>query len=337
MSAFRSNSASSWRSLVTISVLLLLLPGFALFAGGQSETDHADDAIPRIEPVDLPGGRPLKVVVTTNMIGDVLSNIAGDAIDLTVLVPMGQNPHSYEPAPQALVAIESADLVFVNGFDLEENLLSIVENTARAPIVPVSVGVTPPDPTDDHEDDGHGAADPHVWFAPTSALVWTDNIEQVLSAADPDRADTYRRGAAHYRAQLEALDAEIRRQVEAIPADKRTLVVDHAAMGYFADAYGFHVLGSVIPATTDQAEPSAQAISRLVELIHEEEVPAIFIGGTASQGLRDLVDAVATEVGRDVEIRELLTGSLAPAGEPGDTYVTFIEYNTRQIMEGLGY
>ena len=167
--------------------------------------------------------------------------------------------------------------------------------------------------------------------------MWTDNIEEVLSEADPANAGAYQRGAERYRSALETLDAEIREQVSAIPAEERKLVVDHAALGYFADAYGFHVLGSVIPATTDQAEPSAQAISQLVELIREENVPAIFIGGTASQGLRNLVDAVAEEVGRDIQIGELLTGSLAPEGKPGDTYITFIEYNTRQIMEGLGY
>ena len=167
--------ASVRRAIVTISVLFILLPGLTLFAGGQQEADHDEhdhgeevhseadhtdmehheeheNAIPHIDAVDLSDGRSLNVVATTNLIGDVVANIAGDAIDLTVLIPIGQNPHAYEPAPRAIAAIESADIVFVNGFDLEENLLSIVENTARAPIVPVSAGITPPDAEGDDED-----------------------------------------------------------------------------------------------------------------------------------------------------------------------------------------
>jgi ABC-type Zn uptake system ZnuABC Zn-binding protein ZnuA len=112
-------------------------------------------------------------------------------------------------------------------------------------------------------------------------------------------------------------------------------VVDHAALGYFAEEYGFEVVGAVIPSTTDQAEPSAQDIAQLVEQIREEDVQAIFVGGTASRGLRNLVETVADEVGRELPIGELLTGSLAPRGQTGDTYLEFARHNAEVITEAL--
>ncbi len=346
-------------TMILVGLLLIVAALAPVAAGGKGETAH-----------EAPAGK-LTVVATTSIVGDVVANVAGEAVDLTVLIPVGQNPHAYEPAPRAIAAVESADIVFVNGLDLEENLLDVVETTAGGKLVAVSHGIkviggeadhddhdhdeehhddhdhdeehhheeADHDDHDDHDEEHHhhAAGDPHVWFSPLSILVWIDNIEDALVTADPTRAETFRSNAAAYRAQVTALDAEIRRRTEAIPRERRKLVVDHAALGYFARDYGFTVLGSVIPATTDQAEPSARAVAELVQLVREEEVPAIFVGGTASVGLRNLVEAVAAEVGRDVRVGTLLTGSLASPGNPGDTYLRFIEYNTSQIMEGLGY
>ena len=112
-------------------------------------------------------------------------------------------------------------------------------------------------------------------------------------------------------------------------------MVDHASLGWFAEAYGFAVVGAVIPATTDQAEPSAQDVARLVELIRREQVPAIFVGETAGRGVQAMVDAVAEEVGYRVRVGRLLTGSLAPAGQRGDSYTGFMEYNVGQIVRNL--
>ena len=341
-SIFRAGPAA-----VFITVFVVLFAGLltVAVAGGRGE-ESAGIAVPahdddhhEIEPVSLAAGERLAVVATTNIVGDVVRQVAGDAAEVTVLIAVGQNPHGYTPAPRAIAAIERAHLVIVNGFDLEENLMATVKASATGYVVSASAGIVPLDghADDDHADDDHAhdAGDPHVWFDPNNVLVWVDNIEDALSDADHARAETFAANAESYRSRLRDLDREIRRQVAAIPAERRKLVLDHASLDYFAARYGFETIGAVIPATTDQAEPSAQAVARLVEQIRAEEVPAIFVGGTASQGLRNLVAAVAAEVGRDVRVGTLLTGSLAPAGEPGDSYVGFMEYNVSQIVENL--
>jgi ABC-type Zn uptake system ZnuABC Zn-binding protein ZnuA len=370
-----------------VIVLVALVASPVAFAAGQPEVvddaphadthaaDHGDDhhhgddhdhEEPHhdgVEPVDLTDGRLLRVVATTSIVGDVVRNVAGDAADVTVLMAVGQNPHGYTPTPRAIAEIERADLVIVNGFDLEENLVDVVETTARGYVVEASERITPLGSSDDHgheveADDDHGdhddydhegegdddhadhdhvhaAGDPHVWFDPNNVLSWVDTIEDALSDADPERAPVFAANAEAYRSRLRDLDRMIRRDVETIPTERRKLVLDHASLDYFAFRYGFETIGAVIPATTDQAEPSAREVARLVEQIREEAVPAVFVGGTASRGMRNMVEAVAAEVGRDVRIGTLLTGSLAPSGQPGDTYIGFMEYNVSQIVENL--
>ncbi len=371
-----------------IIVIALFTVASASFAAGTGESDPgsppasqeatAPEAIPEIATIPLEEGEKLAVVATTSILGDVVAEVGGDAIDLTVLIPVGQNPHSYDPAPRAIASIETADIVFTNGFDLEENLLSIVNATARGPVVSASAGIelrgngshredeshddhdeepahdsaghnedhAEDDHPDDHDrdqdhdhdearDHDHDEIDPHVWFDPTNAIVWVANIEAVLAAADPANAEGYAARAARYRESLEELDDEYRRRLSEIPRERRKLVVDHAALGYLADEYDLTVIGSVIPAVTDQAEPSARQIAELVEVIRDEGVSTIFIGGTAGDGLRNLANAVAEETGSPVTIRTLLTGSLAPRGSRGDTYIAFLRYNLEQIAEGL--
>jgi len=167
-------------------------------------------------------------------------------------------------------------------------------------------------------------------------IAWTENIAEALSEADPANSSTYEANRDAYIAELEALDLEIRQAVSSIPRNQRKLVVDHVALNYFAEEYGFEIIGEVIPSVSDQSEPSAQHIAQLTEVIQNEGVSAIIIGGTASRGLRNLVDAVAEEVGTDVQIVEILTGSLAPEGNRGDSYLEFVQFNTEQIVSALG-
>jgi ABC-type Zn uptake system ZnuABC Zn-binding protein ZnuA len=409
---FPASSLSALVPLLAI-VLVALVASPVAYAAGQREAaddaphadahaadhgedhDHDDSHHDGIEPADLSDGRLLRVVATTSILGDVVRTVAGDAAEVTVLMAVGQNPHGYTPTPRAIAAIERADMVILNGFDLEENLVDVVETTSRGYVVEASAGISPigageehddhdadhdddhdddhdadhddhddhdhdadhddhddhdhdADHDDDHDDDHdadhddhnhddhiHAAGDPHVWFDPTNVLSWVDTIEDALSAADPARATTFAANAATYRSRLTELDRMIRREVEAIPPARRKLVLDHASLDYFARRYGFEMIGAVIPATTDQAEPSARDVARLVEQVREEAVPAVFVGGTASRGMRNMVDAVAAEVGRNVRVGVLLTGSLAPEGQPGDTYLSFMEYNVSQIVENL--
>jgi ABC-type Zn uptake system ZnuABC Zn-binding protein ZnuA len=157
----------------------------------------------------------------------------------------------------------------------------------------------------------------------------------VLVEADPANRETYEANAEAYMGELEAVDAYIREQVETIPEANRKLVTDHKLFGYFADEYGFEVVGALIPSFSTTAGASAGDVADLVELIREENVPAIFTGTTASQGLKGLAEAIADEAGLEIKVLPVLTGSLAPAGEPGDTYIGYMRYNIDQIAAGL--
>jgi ABC-type Zn uptake system ZnuABC Zn-binding protein ZnuA len=353
--------ASFWAAAVlVVSVLAACAPAASTQEAEQEEGaeheheegeehEHVEMALPEIAPVDLAEGERLEVVATTSIVGDVVGNVGGKAIDLTVLIGIGQDPHSYEPAPQALAAIEDANVVFVNGLDLEEVLMETVENTASGPVVPVSAGIEPlafgdhehEEEGEEHEDEGeeheheHAGSDPHFWMAPANVIVWTDNIAHVLSEADPANADLYAVNAESYRAALEEVDDYAREQIALIPEERCKLVTDHRAFGYFADAYGFEVIGTVIPSMTTTTGASAGDVAALVEVIRAEGVPAVFVGASASQGLQDLAATIADEVGGEVRVLPLLSGSLAPEGQPGDTYLGFIRYNVDQVVDGL--
>ena len=323
------------KKIVPLLLLLLLIVSCSLYAGGREEkSDEVINTIPEILPVTLQNGEKLRLIASTSIIGDVLMHISGNAADVTVLMKHGQNPHSFEPVPGDLRRVEQADIIFVNGFGLEENLLDDIHAAATGYIVPVSSGIEPLDfHAHEHE---HEAGDPHVWMDPNNVMLWVQNMAAVLASADPGHADIYRINGETYSAELAAVDTYIRNQVGLIPEEKRILVLDHQMFNYFADEYEFTIIGTILPGTTDNAEPSPRAIAGLVDLIREYQVPAVFVGRTASEGLQKLAEMVIAEAGTEVMILSTLTGSLAAAGDRGDTYLDFLRFNTEQILKGLG-
>lgn len=329
--------------LLLLSILLVTVACTTQPAGNTipdaSQQGLEEDSIPHVEPVDLAGGRKLAVVATTTIIGDVAANLGGEKIDLTVLMAPGQDPHSYELTPRAVVSIQQADLVLVNGFGLEEALLDSIENNAAGVIVPVSAGIEAlvlDDHGGDDQDHEHAGEDPHVWMDPNNVILWVDNIARVLAQTDPANRVVYEPNADTYRQELQTLDGYIREQVARIPAENRKLVTDHGLFNHFAEQYGFEVVGTVIPSFSSLAEPAASDIVALVEVIQQEGVNAIFIGATAGPTLQNLADAVAAETGREIKVLPLLTGSLAAPGQPGDTYLDYMRFNIDQIVLGLG-
>jgi ABC-type Zn uptake system ZnuABC Zn-binding protein ZnuA len=113
------------------------------------------------------------------------------------------------------------------------------------------------------------------------------------------------------------------------------LVTGHGIFGYFARDYGFEVVGAIIPSVSDQGEPSPRQLAQLAHLLEEQEVPAIFVGGTESQALQNLATALSKELQGRVRVMSTLTGSLNPPGQPGDSYLSYVRYNMEQILEGL--
>lgn len=315
-------------------LVLFLLPGCAApTTPAGTGAGEAALLLPDLEPVAL-DGRSLQVVATTSIIGDVLAQVGGDAIQLNTLIAPGQDAHSFEPAARDLTAVSSADVIFVNGWDLEEGLVDDLHNIgAEVPVVAVSAGITPLSGTDP-EHEAEAAPDPHVWLSVTNVIQWVDNISIALQELDPANSGLYTDNAAAYRAELEALDQYARTQLAGLPAERRNLVTNHDALSYMAQAYDLHVLGTVIPGVSTLAEPSAKEMAGLLAVMREHEVCTIFTDLAVSD---TLAQTVAGELdGCDqVQVLPLYTGSIGPAGSNADSYIDMVRTNVDTIVKGL--
>ncbi|MDX1414161.1 MAG: zinc ABC transporter substrate-binding protein [Candidatus Promineifilaceae bacterium] len=296
--------------------------------------------LPQLQPADLDGG-PLRVVATTSIIGDVVGQVGGGGIKLTTLIGPGQDPHSFEPAARDLTAVSGAHVIFVNGWDLEEGLADDLENiSGNVPIVPISANIAPQafaeidsEEVGEH-DHAHDAFDPHVWFSVAHVAQWTENAAQILSALDPAQSENYEHNAAAYLAELEALGAYATAELDKIPREKRYLVTQHDALGYLADDYGLTLLGTVIPSQSTLAEPSARDLTALIEQMARYGVCTIFTETTMSDAL---AQTAASELAgcEKVQVIQLYTGAVGPAGSGADSYIGMYRANVDAIVSGL--
>ncbi len=277
------------------------------------------------------GSGKIQVLAANSIVGDVVGEVGRDAISLSILVPPGADPHSYEPSPQDLVKASQARVIFINGAGLEEAFIKrLLENASPgARIVDLSEGIELlPFEGEGHEHEHE--VDPHVWFDPANVIAWTRRIASVLGEVDPKNADFYRKNAADYEKKLLELDAWIKEMVGSIPPERRKLITDHLALGYFARRYGFQQLGAIIPGITTLAEPSAQDIARLAALIRKEEVRAIFVSASVNPRM---AERIAKDAG--VKVVPLYMGSLSQPGGPASSYIEMMRYDVSAIVEEL--
>jgi ABC-type Zn uptake system ZnuABC Zn-binding protein ZnuA len=282
------------------------------------------------------GGAPsgaLDVVASTSFLADIAQNVAGDRFEVRSLIPIGTDPHAFEPTPSDLKAVAGADLVVVNGAGLEGTLLTTIQNAigGETTVVDASAGLTTRTPQPGEPALAAGEQDPHFWLDPLLVKTYVANIEKAFSEADPAGAATYKANAAAYDKQLDDLDAWIRRQVAQIPAADRKLVTDHASMGYFADQYGFTVVGTVLPSVSTGETPTARQLADLTQAIRQTGAKAIFVDASDNP---QLAEQIGAETGVKV-VTGLLDHSLTAAGGEAPTYIEMIKYNTRQIVEAL--
>lgn len=329
-----------------IVTLAALAFGFAVGCSSTEEargkaTEVTEDelttlSLPEVDPADLEGDR-LRVVATTSVIGDVVSQVGREAIELTVLMEPGQDPHSFEPSAGDLTAAAEADVIFVNGWDLEEGLVADLENVAQSvPLVPIAANIRPL-AFGEHQDEtesNHPSADPHTWLDPHLVRQWVENAEQVLAGLDPARAEEYAGNASACQAELEALIAYYDEKMTQIPPGRRKLVTNHDSLGYFAQAYDFEVVGTVVPAASTLAEPSASDLAELLEAMKTEGICTLFVETTANE---QLAETVASELAgcENVQVVTLYTGALGPAGSGADSYLGMMRANIDAIADGL--
>ncbi len=283
----------------------------------------------------------LKIVATTTIVGDVVAQVGGDLIDLSILLPVGTDPHGFDPTPQDIAKVAEADIVFASGAGLEEFLDNLIESAGAADrVIHLSEGV---DflmfEGEEHEDEGedhdgeehqHEGIDPHTWTNPNNVMVWVHNIEHKLGEADPGNVEVYAANAAAYLDELQALEAWIREQVAQVPVENRKLVTDHAVFGYFTDEYGFEQVGALVPGYSTLAEPSAQELAAIEDSIRELDVKAVFVGNTVNPAL---AERVAADTGTQLVF--IYSGSLSESGGDADSYLAYMRYNTTAFVDAL--
>jgi zinc/manganese transport system substrate-binding protein len=268
------------------------------------------------------------VVVTTNILGDVATQISGGAVDVVTLMPPNADPHSFELSAREAAEMRAADLVVSNGLGLEEGVQHHVDASAGDGVAQFVAG--------DHVETlayaEAAGADPHFWTDPTQTARVVEALAPELERIAGDEASVVADATAAYLDELAELDADMAATLGAIPAEHRALVTNHHVFGYLARRYDVRILGAAVPGGTTLAAPSASDLQDLVDAIDEAGVTTIF--ADSSQPDR-LMQVLADEAGRDVTVVSLFTESLAPAGEPGDTYLDMMRRNLQSIADGL--
>ncbi len=286
-----------------------------------------------LSPADAPSQpRKLKVVATTTIVGDIVHQIGGEAIELTVLLPAGTDPHAFNPTPKDVAEVADAEVIFANGVGLEKFLESLIESASGgARVAEVSEGITLIEFDGEREGEvgKRPVGDPHVWTDPNNVMVWVQNIVHTLSELDPDNAQTYEANAQKYLKELNDLDAWIREQVAQIPQGNREIVTDHLFFAYFADEYGFTQVGAIIPGYSTIAEPSARELAALEDIIRNLGVKAVFVGNTINP---NLAQRVSEDTG--IQMVFLYTGSLTEEGD-ADNYLDYLRYNVKTFTSSL--
>ncbi len=263
----------------------------------------------------------VSVVTTTTILGDVVRAVAGDDAEVVVILPVGADPHDYQPSARQVAAIANADLVVANGLGLEQGIGEVLDEASRL----LEVG-----PQLDPRPLGDGDDDPHVWMDPSRMADAARLVAAELAAVAPG-VDWARRAEA-YAADLLAADEEIAEILAAVPEERRILVTNHDSLGYFADRYGLTVVGTVIPGGATLAEPSSAELAELVAVIERTGVPAIFAETTEPAAL---AEALAAEAG-GIEVVELYIGSLGEPGSGAATLAGMLITDAERIARALG-
>ncbi len=273
-----------------------------------------------------------KVLVVESFLADIVQHVAGQRIQVETLIPLGMDPHTYQPTPQDVARIAESQMLIVNGAHFEEWLAKSLENAGmHGPVIEASSGLISRKPgADEVIDPGH-VGDPHFWLDPNNVIKYVENIRDGLVAADPGGKSEYSSNAAAYIVQLQELDVWIQSKVAQIPSENRLLVTNHESFGYFADRYGFSIAGTVIPSTSSEASPSARQMAELIDRIRQTGAKAIFLESGANS---QLADQIAQESGAKV-VTDLYTHSVTAANGAAPGYIEMIKHNVDLIVAAL--
>lgn len=313
----RGRTRTAWRLAAGITVIATAA---AACGGGEGDASGA-----------------VRIVATTSVVGDLVAHVAGDAATVEVLIPVGADPHEFQASSRQAAAVQEADLVVAVGLGLEEGLSDVLDAAAGDGVtlleigpqvdpMPFGSGTGATESGGDHAD----GLDPHVWLDPVRMEKAARLVSDALGVIDP--AGDWDARADAYAEELRAADAEIASLVATIPPAARVLVTNHDALGYFAARYGFDVIGVIVPGGSTLGSPSSAELAALVAVVRERQVPAIFAETIEPV---TLADAIAAEVGAQVKVVELYTGSLGEPGSGADTLVGLLLTDARLIVDAL--
>ena len=275
-----------------------------------------------------------KVLVTETFLADIVQNVAGDRLKVEALIPLGVDPHGFEPTPRDVKKVADSSTLIVNGAGFEEFLAKLLQNAGgQRTVIEAAAGLESRKPrADEVAADEHGhEGDPHFWLDPVSVIRYVENIRDGLSAVDPAGAQVYAANAQAYIAKLQELDKWAAEQMKQVPADRRVLVTNHESLGYFADRYGLRIVGAIVPSVSSGASPSAQQLAGLSDAVKRAGVKAIFLETGANPQL-------ANQLARDAGIKavtSLYTHSITDAKGPAPTYIDMMKYNVKAIVDAL--
>ncbi len=309
--------------LITVLTVLVLLSACAKLANTQES----------MESTAAQSASKAKVVVTTSFLEDMVYQIAKDTVDISLIIPAGEDPHVYTAKPEDYEKLQQADLLLYHGLHFEGNMMDALEEKGVA----VSAHF-PQEKLGKMEEDGEVITDPHFWFDLSLYQMAVEEAAASLIALKPDMEKEYSANKEAYIAQLKELDIYIRENISAIPKESRYLITPHDAFNYFAANYDIEVKAP--QGVSTESEVSAKDIQETVDFIVEHKVKAVFAESTTDPARMQKLQEAAAAQGHTVKIvsgegQELYSDSLAPKGQEGDTFISMYKHNVDLIHQNL--
>ncbi|UCZ54410.1 metal ABC transporter substrate-binding protein [Bacillus shivajii] len=301
------------------TVLFLMMTSVLLIAGCSTDEETGTN-----DEEGNTDGEKLNIVTSFSVLGDMIGEVAGDRANVDYIVPIGEEPHEYEPVPSDFSKVSDADVFFVNGMNLEEWLERIVANISETPIVELTEGMEGIPLV------GEEGVDPHAWLSPKKGIIYVENLVEHLIDLDPEGEEEYRERADAYIDELNELSSWIEEQVETIPEEHRVIIVSENAFKYYGEDYGFITEG--IWEINSHEEGTSQQINRVIDIVQDEGIPAVFVESTVDNRYMEMV---AENSGVSIA-GEVYTDAIGDEDSGADTYLNMLRQNTKTFVEGLG-